>query len=72
MKFTDKDVNLDELNKIQQLRYRAGLSQRGFCDHFHISLATVRKWELGENIPPKHVLYMIERILDFEEGKVDK
>lgn len=54
---------------ILELRERTGLSQSQFAKRFHIQLKTLQAWEQGWRNTPEHILYMIQNILELEEGK---
>lgn len=53
-------------SSIRILRERSGLSQKRFCWKFRIKLASLHNWEHGRSKPSTCILYMIERILDYE------
>ena len=52
---------------VRELRDKTGLSQTKFALKFHLNVATLRTWEQGIRVCPEHVLYMMTRILEFEE-----
>lgn len=54
---------------IRELRDRTGLSQSGFSRKFGIPVATVQHWEQGVSSPPSYVPGLIEKILDYEQGR---
>lgn len=54
---------------IRELRGRTGLSQSGFSRKFGIPVATVQHWEQGVSSPPSYVPGLIEKILDYEQGR---
>lgn len=54
---------------IRELRDRTGLSQSGFSRKFGIPVATVQHWEQGVSSPPSYVSGLIEKILDYEQGR---
>lgn len=52
---------------ILELRKQTGLSQNQFAKKFHLSIRAVQSWEQGQRNTPEHVLYMIQKILEYEE-----
>lgn len=50
---------------IKELRKKTKLSQIKFAEKFKLSVRTLQYWEQS-NKTPKHILYMIERILELE------
>lgn len=52
---------------ILELRKQTGLSQSQFANRFHLSIRAVQSWEQGKRNTPDHVLYMIQKILEYEE-----
>ena len=54
---------------IRELRDRTGLSQSGFSRKFGTPVATVQHWEQGVSSPPSYVSGLIEKILDYEQGR---
>lgn len=52
---------------ILELRKQTGLSQSQFAKRFHLSIRAVQSWEQGKRNTPEHVLYMIQKILEYEE-----
>lgn len=54
---------------IRELRDRTGLSQSGFSRKFGIPVATLQHWEQGVSSPPSYVPGLIEKILDYEQGR---
>lgn len=51
---------------IKKLRKKTKLSQSKFAEKFKLSVRTLQYWEQS-NKTPKHILYMIKRILELEE-----
>lgn len=51
---------------ILELRKQTGLSQNQFAKRFHLSIRAVQSWEQGKRNTPDHVLYMIQKILEYE------
>ena len=52
---------------VRALRRMTGLSQNEFALKFHLNVSTLRTWEQGVRACPKHVFYMMSRILELEE-----
>lgn len=52
---------------ILELRKQTGLSQSKFAKRFHLTTRAVQSWEQGTRNTPDHILYMIQKILDYEE-----
>lgn len=44
---------------IKAARTEAGLTQKAFCEYFHIPLRTYEDWEAGRRKMPSYVLRMI-------------
>lgn len=73
--FQDNLVNYDTLCynnymkniSILELRKQTGLSQSQFAKKFHLTIRAVQSWEQGQRNTPEHVLYMIQKILEYEE-----
>lgn len=53
--------------KIQEIRKKVGMTQKEFSKHFHISVRTLQRWELGTTETPEHIMYMIKKILVLEK-----
>lgn len=58
-----------ETMTIHELRQRTGLSQSEFCDKFHIGIRALQAWEQGWRNCPPYVVYLIERVLDYESAQ---
>ena len=54
------------MKNIKEIREQTGLSQSQFAKKFHLMTRTIQAWEQGQRNTPKHVLYMIQRILVLE------
>lgn len=52
---------------ILELRKQTGLSQSQFAKKFHLSIRAVQSWEQGQRNTPEHILYMVQKILEYEE-----
>ena len=52
---------------ILELRKQTGLSQSQFAKKFHLSIRAVQSWEQGKRNTPEYVLYMVQKILEYEE-----
>lgn len=52
---------------ILELRKQTGLSQSQFAKKFHLSIRAVQSWEQGKRNTPEPVLYMVQKILEYEE-----
>lgn len=51
---------------ILELRKQTGLSQSQFAKEFHIQLKTLQSWEQGWRNTPECILYMVQKILEYE------
>lgn len=60
---------MNEKTPIRALCEQYGLTQVRLSKRFGIPLRTVEKWCTGDRKPPDYVVAMIQRILEFEEGK---
>lgn len=54
---------------IKELRKQTGLSQRQFAEKFCLNLKTLQSWEQGLRHCPDYILYMIQKILEYEKSK---
>jgi len=54
---------------ITELRKQTGLSQSKFAEKYHIQLGTLRSWEQGINKIPETILYLIERVIYYENNE---
>lgn len=52
---------------ILELRKQTGLSQSQFAKRFHLSIRAVQSWEQEKRNTLDHVLYMLQKILEYEE-----
>lgn len=52
---------------ILELRKQTSLSQSQFAKKFHLSIRAVQSWEQGKRNTPEYVLYMVQKILEYEE-----
>ena len=52
---------------ILELRKQTGLSQSQFAKEFHIQLKPLQSWEQGWRNTSEYVLYMVQKILEYEE-----
>ena len=52
---------------IKDIREKMGLTRLEFAEKFKISKRTLESWEYDHRVPPPHVAYMLERILELEE-----
>ena len=51
---------LDTLgNELRAAREAAGLSREEVCAELEIAMRSLQNWELGERVPPKHVVKML-------------
>lgn len=64
--------DMENNEKIKELRKRTGLSQSKFAERFHLGVKAVQSWENNWRNCPEHVVYMIERILDLEDTNTGK
>ena len=48
---------------IKELRNITGLSQSQFAEKYHINIGTLHNWEQNISNPPKHFLYVLERLI---------
>ena len=56
-----------DLNRIQLMRQKVGLSQSKFAGYFNIPTRTLQKWEIEQSKPPEYVVCMMEKILFLED-----
>lgn len=50
---------------LKELRKDLGLTQRQFCEKYHLSLEALREWEQGRRIPhdsAKILLFLVSKI----------
>lgn len=52
---------------IKEIREQTSLSQSQFAKKFHLTIRVVQSWEQGKRNTPEHVLYMVQKILEYEE-----
>ena len=52
---------------ILELRKQTGLSQSQFAKKFHLGIKAVKSWEQGQRNTQEHILYMVQKILEYEE-----
>ena len=50
---------------IKQIRKQSGMTQKDFCNEYHIPIQTLKQWESDENStshrnPPEYVEYLLE------------
>ncbi len=45
---------------IKEIRKITGLTQRRFCEKYHVPLSTLRQWEQANREPPGYVLELLE------------
>lgn len=57
------------MKTVKELCQKFGLKQTELARRFDIPLRTVQGWYLGERMPPKYVMRMMEEILTFEKDK---
>ena len=55
---------------IYELRMQTGLSQKEFCDKFHLGLRALQSWEQGWRNCPEYVTYLISCILEYERKEL--
>lgn len=67
---TEKTGNYDKENEIMptinELREKTGLSQREFAQKYHIKVGTLQHWEQGVAKAPETVLYLLEKVINYE------
>jgi DNA-binding transcriptional regulator YiaG len=51
---------------IKELRQKTGLSQNKFAQKYHIHTTTLQHWEQGVSKTPETILYLLERVIDYE------
>lgn len=47
-------------DKLRKIRKMTGYTQNKFADVYEIPVRTIKSWEMGERIPPKYVLNLLE------------
>lgn len=54
--------------KVKEIRFLTGLSQKKFAEQYEIPVRTIESWEAGDRVPPEYVLKLLERVvlLDFK------
>lgn len=52
---------------VKELREQTGLSQSQFAKKFHIGIKALQSWEQGIRNVPESTLYMMGKILEYEE-----
>ena len=62
--------NLKIGNYIQNLRKKAGLTQKDLADKLNISFQAVSKWETGESLPDTGILLDLADILGTSVDKL--
>lgn len=68
-----REVSMEkELNRVQKLRKRTGLSQAKFAAKFGIPTQNIQRWEQNIATPPSYVTDMIEKLLDIEDNFAGK
>ena len=55
---------------IKEAREAKKISRRELGEKINRSIHTVKKYELGENVPPDHIAYKIESALDLPIGSL--
>ena len=55
--------SFDDCKTVKELRYKSGLRQKDFAEHFGIPLSTFQKWEQAVNPVPGYVFKMMQTIL---------
>lgn len=68
-KFTDEEIKNNTKEIIKKLRQVAGLSQRQFCELYHIQHGVLARWETNLHQPSANLLeFLYTRVMmDFEE-----
>jgi len=51
---------------IEEIRNQTGLSQKQFANEYHISVATLRRWEQGVSKVPDHYLYALNELVKYK------
>lgn len=57
----------DVSSKLMELYERAGLPRNEFCCKFRIRMATYSQWSVGNTKPAPEIVYMIEKLLNYED-----
>lgn len=57
---------------VKELRKQTGLSQSQFAKKFHIGIKALQSWEQGIRNVPESTLYMMGKILEYEETLNEK
>ncbi len=63
----NENTEFNELNEVQKVRYRSGLSQAQFCKKFGIPLSTYCRWETTGEIPNDYILKLIDKVIMYEK-----
>lgn len=61
-------VSIEEtMKRMKEIKRRTGMGNKGLCKKFRLSTNDVMNWSAGRYGAPSSVLYMMEKILEYEE-----
>ena len=63
------ETDTDVIARVKRLRAYAGLTQEDFATKYGIPVATYRKWENGERVPPDYTITLLERVIEYEKAE---
>ena len=64
--FVFGENNMDDKNKMRELRESTGMNRKTFCEFFGIPYRTVTDWELDNRHAPEYVLRLLEYYIRHE------
>lgn len=64
--FAFGENNMDDKNKMRELRESTGMNRKTFCEFFGIPYRTVTDWELDKRHAPEYVLRLLEYYIRHE------
>lgn len=57
--------------EIKEIRENSGLNRSEFSKNYSIPIRTLEDWEAGRRNPPKYVLSLLQKVVEYEKKSGD-